>query len=98
MGSPERGRITRWSRVESAVVITARVSPATVRDARDRPPARACSAARSGVERARCAAGQLESSAVSVPASARPAVKYGAIRLSNIVSAEPIAMCMSRYL
>ena len=33
-----------------------------------------------------------------VPDSARPDVKYGAIRLSNIVSAEPMAMCMSRYL
>lgn len=39
-----------------------------------------------------------QSSVLSVPASARPSVKYGAIRLSNTVSAEPIAMCMSRYL
>ncbi len=39
-----------------------------------------------------------QSSTVSEPARALPAVKYGAIRLSNIVSADPIAMCMSRYL
>ena len=39
-----------------------------------------------------------QSSADSGPDRAFPAVKYGAIRLSNIVSADPIAMCMSRYL
>ena len=32
------------------------------------------------------------------PSSAVPSVKYGAILLSNIDSAEPMAMCMSRYL
>ena len=32
------------------------------------------------------------------PANGVPSVKYGAMRLSNIVSAEPMAMCMSRYL
>jgi hypothetical protein len=32
------------------------------------------------------------------PSSALPSVKNGAILLSNIDSAEPMAMCMSRYL